>query len=68
MGDFNWINSFGFDKTNGNNIFHAILPTNEKSDDPELSNCIKRHNRILELFWLSAIVLIPAAVIVSSMN
>lgn len=68
MGDFNVFNPFGYyNKTNGKNIYHAILPTNEKSDDPELSRSIKRHNKILEVFWLSAIILIPAAVIVLNM-
>ncbi len=48
--------------------FVALMPLNEKVDDQEIIDAIKNHKKIILIFWLSAITIIPTLIIYSKLS
>jgi len=63
LGGF-WVTKKGGDWVVGDYWFRSPLPIAFKTKDPTLKKLVDAHDKIIRLFWISAIVLLPSVIIV----
>lgn len=59
-----WVTEKGGGWLNSDYVFRSPLPISIKTEDNQLNELVKTHNKTIKLFWISALIITPCVVII----